>query len=158
VTNLWWPVSDPVQVAPSPGHLDIGLVDEPPEGRGPGPSGRLKKSVPLRSRPARLARTIRAVGRVEEIDEKRGVALKRGTMDVPNDGRYHVLVDGEIVLSTRVEAAARIEFQNWREERMTAGRTRLATESAHRDARQFKNDVLKTKASNKVKQGARPKH
>lgn len=95
---------------------------------------------------------------VEEVDEKRAVAIKRGTTDVPDDGRYHVIVDGEIVLSTRVETAARIEFQERREERMVKGRKRLAAESSQRDARQFKNDVLKRKATTKVKQGARPKH
>ena len=108
--------------------------------------------------PGRDWRTIRSVERMEEIDEKRGIALKYGTEDVPNDGRYHVLVDGEIVLSTRVQAAAQVEFQDRREQRMAAGRNRLAAESAHRDARQFKNDILKTKANKKIKQGARPKH
>lgn len=97
------------------------------------------------------------MNRVDEEDEKHRVALKRGTEDVPNDGRYHVIVDGEIILSTRVEYAARLEFQEQRELRMAAGRRQLAAESAYRDARQFKNDVLKGKANRKIKQGSRPK-
>ena len=47
-------------------------------------------------------------------DPKHGVAIHRGTDEVPADGRYHVVVDGEITFSTRVEAAALIEFEECR--------------------------------------------
>ena len=98
------------------------------------------------------------VDRIEEIDRKRSLALKRGTPDVPNDGRFHVIQDGEVVFSTRVESAARIDFQERREVRMSDSRAKLAAEAADQDARRFKNDVLSAKANRDVKMGSKPKH
>ena len=44
---------------------------------------------------------------------------------MPDDGRFHVLVDGEIVLSTRVEAAAVAEFEDLQDQRNAARDRRL---------------------------------
>lgn len=95
--------------------------------------------------------------RVERNDVKYGVALRRGTEDVPSDGRYHVLVDGEIVLSTSVEAAASVTYDELREERMASGRAVLKAERARWDAQAFRNGVLSDKATKKSKQGGRGK-
>jgi hypothetical protein len=57
------------------------------------------------------------VGGWEKADSKYGVSIQKGTSFVPDDRRYHVVVDGEIVLSTRVEAAAIAEFEEVREQR-----------------------------------------
>jgi hypothetical protein len=47
-------------------------------------------------------------------DERIGLSVEKGTPAVPDDCRYHVVVDGEIVLSTRVEAAAIAEYDDIR--------------------------------------------
>lgn len=94
---------------------------------------------------------------MDKVDPKYGVAIKRGTPDVPSDGRFHVLVDDVVVLSTAVEAAALIEYQEQRESRMADGRRILAAERSLRDAQSFRNDVLGEKAGKKAKQGGRGK-
>lgn len=93
----------------------------------------------------------------EKSDPKYGVAVKRGTPDVPTDGRYHVMVDGEIVYSTTVEASALIEYAERRADRMSAGRKTLRAEASYRDAQDFRNEVLSEKAARKAKQGGRGK-
>ncbi len=50
-------------------------------------------------------------------DERHRLSVEKGTENVPDDGRFHVLADGEIVLSTRVEAAAMAEFEDLRDQR-----------------------------------------
>lgn len=92
----------------------------------------------------------------DRSDLKHGVAVKKGTPDVPDDGRFHVVVDGTIVASTSVEAAALIEYDERRAARMT-GRHRLEAERAFTDAQRFKNEVLGDKAARKSKQGGRGK-
>jgi hypothetical protein len=42
--------------------------------------------------------------------DKYGLSVEKGTDRVPDDGKYHLLVDGEIVLSTTVEALALAEM------------------------------------------------
>lgn len=64
----------------------------------------------------------------ERVDAKYGVSIQRGTSSVPDDGRYHVVVDGEVVLSTTVEAAAIAEFDEIREQRMAPARKLLREE------------------------------
>lgn len=50
-------------------------------------------------------------------DERNSLSVEKGTENVPDDGRFHVLVDGAIVLSTRVEAAAVAEFEDLKDQR-----------------------------------------
>jgi hypothetical protein len=50
-------------------------------------------------------------------DERNRLSVEKATDNVPDDGRFHVLVDGQIVLSTRVEAAAVAEFEGVRDQR-----------------------------------------
>jgi hypothetical protein len=64
----------------------------------------------------------------EKVDDKHGVSIQRGTSAVPDDGRYHVVLDGEIVLSTNVEAYAIAEFDEIREQRRAPGRKLLREE------------------------------
>ena len=42
---------------------------------------------------------------------KYGLSVEKGADRVPDDGRYHFFVDGEIVLSTTVEALALAEME-----------------------------------------------
>jgi hypothetical protein len=64
----------------------------------------------------------------QKADSKYGVSIEKGTSGVPDDGKYHVVVDGEIVLSTRVEAAAIAEFEEVREQRRASQRKLLREE------------------------------
>lgn len=64
----------------------------------------------------------------ERNDAKYGLSIQRGTPEVPNDGRYHVVVDSEIVLSTKVEAAAIAEFDELREQRRAPRRELMRKE------------------------------
>ena len=50
-------------------------------------------------------------------DERLNLSVEKGTDSVPHDGRFHVLADGKIVLSTGVEAAALAEFEDLKEQR-----------------------------------------
>ena len=58
-------------------------------------------------------------------DERHGLSVEKGTPNVPDDGRFHVLVDGAIHLSTRVEAAALAEFEDLKGERSAERDRRL---------------------------------
>lgn len=78
--------------------------------------------------PMSLAGIVMLMSGWERVDAKYGVSVQRGTADVPDDGRYHVVVDGEIVLSTRVEAAAIAEFDDLREQRRAPARELLRKE------------------------------
>jgi hypothetical protein len=66
------------------------------------------------------------------------LSIEQGTATVPDDGQYHVVVNGQIVLSTRVFDLAKITFDEQKEElRIARGdpdpREILRKESASRD-------------------------
>jgi len=74
----------------------------------------------------------------EKRHHKYSLSIEQGTDAVPDDDQYHVLVNGKIVLSTRVFELAKIIFDEQREElRIAAGdpdpREILRRESAIRD-------------------------
>jgi hypothetical protein len=76
----------------------------------------------------------------EKNHHKYSLSIQQDTSAVPNDGQYHVVVNGDIVLSTRVFELAKITFEEQREElRIAAGdpdpREILRRESASRDIR-----------------------
>ena len=58
---------------------------------------------------------------------KYGLSVEKGTDRVPEDGRYHLLADGEIVLSTTVEALALAELEEAKAARQAKGREMLKT-------------------------------
>jgi hypothetical protein len=81
----------------------------------------------------------------ERRHPKYSLSIEQGTVGVPDDGQYHVLVNGEIVLSTRVFALAKITFEEQREElRIAAGdpdpREILRRESATRDVTALRSE------------------
>lgn len=88
-------------------------------------------------------------------DPKHGVAIHRGTDEVPADGRYHVIVDGKIVLSTRVEAAALIEYEERREERKPGGREQLQREREAADLRSHRSESWAAKSTRDARKGGR---
>jgi hypothetical protein len=75
------------------------------------------------------------------------LSIEQGTAAVPDDGQYHVLVNGKIVLSTRVFDYAKIIYEEQKEElREAAGdpdpREVLRRENAGRDARALRADGI----------------
>src|SRR5260370_23841218 len=69
---------------------------------------------------------------------KYGLSVEKGTDRVPDDGKYHFLVDGEIVLSTPVEALALAEMEEAKAARQAQGRELLQREKAAFDVRAFR--------------------
>jgi hypothetical protein len=81
----------------------------------------------------------------EKRHYKYSLSIEQGTDAVPDDDQYHVVVNGEIVLSTRVFELAKIIFEERREElRIAAGdpdpREVLRRESAIRDAKTLQSE------------------
>lgn len=83
--------------------------------------------------------------RFEKRDKRYPVSIESGTADVPDDGRYHVVDSGEIVLSTAVLEYAQIEFEERREaHRVAQGapdpRELLARERVHKELRAMRGE------------------
>lgn len=88
-------------------------------------------------------------------NRSRGLSVERGTKDVPADGRYHVVADGEIVLSTKVEAAALAEYEDLKSNRQSEGQKRLQRESEAADVRAHQRDAWAAKATRDGRKGGR---
>jgi hypothetical protein len=81
----------------------------------------------------------------EKRHPKYPLSIEQGTDTVPDDGQYHVVVNGQIVLSTRVFDLAKITFDEQREElRIAAGdpdpREILRRESGMRDLQALRSE------------------
>jgi len=81
-------------------------------------------------------------------DRRYPVSIQRATPDVPDDGKYHVLDDGVIVLSTGVLDLAQITFDERRERhRIAAGHPDpgelLRQESGLRAAQSLRGDSIR---------------
>ena len=58
----------------------------------------------------------------EKRHHKYSLSIEQGTTGVPDDGQYHVVVSGQIILSTRVFDLAKIIYDEQREQlRIAAG-------------------------------------
>lgn len=86
---------------------------------------------------------------------KYGLSVEKGTDRVPDDGRYHVLVDGEIVLSTPVEALALVEMEEAKTARQARGRELLQREMAAFDVRAFRAANYAEKQGRDQRKGGR---
>ncbi len=86
---------------------------------------------------------------------KYGLSVEKGTDRVPDDGRYHFLVDGEIVLSTTVEALALAELEEAKAARQARGRELLQRERAALDVRAFRAANYAEKQGRDQKKGGR---
>jgi hypothetical protein len=82
------------------------------------------------------------------------LSIEQGTATVPDDDQYHVVVNGQIVLSTRVFDLSKITFDEQREElRIAAGdpdpREIIRKESGARDVRALRAEstILQSKRS-----------
>jgi hypothetical protein len=90
------------------------------------------------------------------------LSIEQGTAAVPNDGQYHVVVDGQVMLSTRVFDLAKITFDEQKEElRIAAGdpdpREILRRESGMRDvsALRAESSTLQSRKSRRGGPGGR---
>jgi hypothetical protein len=86
---------------------------------------------------------------------KYGLSVEKGTDRVPDDGRYHLLVDGEIVLSTTVEALALVEMEEAKAARQAESRELLRREIAALDVASFRAGTWAAKQSRDQKKGGR---
>jgi hypothetical protein len=86
---------------------------------------------------------------------KYGLSVEKGTDRVPDDGQYHFLVDGEIVLSTTVEALALAEMEEAKAARQAEGRERLQRERAALDVSSFRAGTWAEKQGRDRKKGGR---
>jgi hypothetical protein len=90
------------------------------------------------------------------------LSIEQGTAAVPDDGQYHIVVGGQIVLSTRVFDLAKITFDEQREElRIASGdpdpREVLRKESAAREVSALRSEssTLQAKKSRRGGPGGR---
>jgi hypothetical protein len=87
----------------------------------------------------------------EKRHHKYSLSIEQGTSAVPDDDQYHVIVNGNIILSTRVYELAKIIYEEQREElRVAAGdpdpREIIRKEIAGREARAIRSEsVARTK-------------
>jgi hypothetical protein len=88
-------------------------------------------------------------------ESKYGLSVEMGTDRVPNDRQYHVLVDGEIVLSTPVEALALAEMEEAKATRQARGREMLQREKAAFDVRAFRAANYTEKQGRDQRKGGR---
>jgi hypothetical protein len=86
---------------------------------------------------------------------KYGLSVEKGTDRVPDDGKYHFLVDDEIVLSTTVEALALAEMEEVKAERQARGRELLRREREALDVSAFRAANYAEKQSRDQKKGGR---
>jgi len=87
--------------------------------------------------------------------DKYGLRVEKGTNRVPDDGRYHLLVDEKIVLSTTVEALALAELEEVKAARQAPGRELLRREREALDVHAFRAASYTDKQSRDQKKGGR---
>jgi hypothetical protein len=88
-------------------------------------------------------------------EPKYGLSVEKGTDRVPDDGRYHFLVDDKIVLSTPVEALALAEMEEAKAARQAQGRQLLQREMAAFDVRAFRASNYAEKQGRDQRKGGR---
>jgi len=98
-----------------------------------------------------MANSARDSEMYEKHHPRYSLSVEQGTTAVPDDGQYHVLANGEIVLSTRVFDYAKIIYEEKKEElRLAAGdpdpREVLRRETAGRDVRSLRADGIARRA------------
>jgi hypothetical protein len=91
----------------------------------------------------------------ERSAPKYGISVEKGTDRVPDDGRYHVIVDGVIVLSTAVETLALLEMDEIKARRQAPGRELLMRERLAKDVAAFRQDTYIAKEGRDRAKGGR---
>src|SRR5262249_16174331 len=96
-----------------------------------------------------------AVTGVLRARPKLGLSLERGTPGVPADDRYHVVVDGSVVHSTRVLTSAEIVFDELAEARSAEARRGREREQAHYTRQAVRSASSARRAAQARKTGGR---
>ena len=91
----------------------------------------------------------------ERTSSKYGVCIQRGTATVPDDDRFHVLVDGVEVLSTEVEAAAVAEFEDVIEQRRARRNELLREQRGDADFFAMRKATWADKSARDARKGGR---
>jgi hypothetical protein len=83
----------------------------------------------------------------EKRHHRYSLSIELGTPAVPDDGQYHVIVNGKTVLSTRVFELAKIVYEEQREElRVAAGdpdpREIIRNEVAGREVQAIRSESI----------------
>ena len=83
----------------------------------------------------------------EKRHHKYSLSIEQGTPNVVDDDQYHVIVNGNVILSTRVFELAKITYEEQRDElRIAAGdpdpREILRRETAGRELRAIRADSI----------------
>jgi len=86
---------------------------------------------------------------------KLGLSIEHGTPSVPDDGRYHVVVDGVVFHSTKVLTSAEVVFDELAERRSAEARERRAREQAHYTMQAVRSDSFARRAAHHRKTGGR---
>ena len=84
-----------------------------------------------------------------------GISIERGTAAVPSDGRFHVVVDGVVVFSTRVEAAAVAEYDEIHAARKQGVTEQLRRERAAADIHAHRASAWASKTARDARKGGR---
>lgn len=90
-----------------------------------------------------------------------GLSVQKGTPPVPDDGKYHLMDDGEIVYSTANEAIALAQLEVREEEKaaanpqLTSPRELLRRESAFSDIMGVKGDAKTRRTSQEQAKGGK---
>ena len=93
-----------------------------------------------------------------KADKRYPVSVEQDTPEVPNDGRFHVLDDGVVVLSTAVLEYALLTFEERKEaHRVARGdadpKDILARENAQRDVSRMRSEAIGKTQARKAKAG-----
>jgi hypothetical protein len=91
----------------------------------------------------------------KRAEPKYGLSVEKGTERVPDDNRYHLIVDGEIVLSTGVEALALIELDEFKAARQARGRELMRREKAEFDVHASRSMSFSEMQSRDQRKGGR---
>ena len=91
----------------------------------------------------------------EHSDSKYGVSIRRGTPSAPDEGKFHVVVDGVVVLSTGVEALAVAEFEEVLEQRRTRRDQLLREQRGEADFHAMRRSTWADKSRRDSKKGGR---
>ena len=83
----------------------------------------------------------------KKCHHKYPLSIELGTPAVPDDDQYHIIVNGKIILSTRVFDLAKITYEEKREElRVAAGdpdpREIIRRETAGREVRAIRSESI----------------
>lgn len=91
----------------------------------------------------------------DPVAERFGVRLETGGCDSQGEQTYRLVVDGEVVLTTRVEALAVVEYEEAVGSRRAAATARLRAEKAEADFRAMRSSSWAEKSKRDSRPGGR---